>query len=184
MKILLISGSLREQSFNTQLALMAKSILEPDNEVSLLDWKDVPLFSQDDEVPVLGPVQKCRDAISAAQALWLFTPEYNGQIPGGLKNMLDWMSRPLNPADFRSTAIRGKYAAISGAGGARAAAGSRALLEQLLKFMGLKVYGEQVGIALSKQKFATDTFADPKRIEAELKKEAEGFLAWIKESDD
>lgn len=184
MKILLISGSLRAKSFNSQMADIARTILEkePGVEVSILDWKNVPIFSQDDEVPVLGPVQQCRDAISSADALWFFTPEYNGQIPGGLKNMLDWMSRAIDPSNYLSSVIRGKYAAISGAGGAAAAGGSRALLEKLLKFMGLKVYSEQVGIALSKPEFASDTFTDPKRIEAELEKQAKGYLAWIAES--
>lgn len=55
MKILLVSGSLREKSFNTQLMHMAQNALADLAEVRILDWSDLPLFNQDDENPCFLP---------------------------------------------------------------------------------------------------------------------------------
>ncbi len=63
--ILFIVGSLREGSFNHQMAKQAESILEGQATVSYLDYKDVPLMNQDLETPVLPTVQVARDAIMA-----------------------------------------------------------------------------------------------------------------------
>lgn len=52
-KVLFIVGSLRQGSFNQQLAAQAEKVLEGKAEVSYLDWKDIPVFSQELETPVL-----------------------------------------------------------------------------------------------------------------------------------
>lgn len=181
MKILLISGSLRKNSFNTQLAVMAKSALEPENEAVFLNWQNVPFFSQDLEADLPQSVIDCRKQILDADGLWFFTPEYNGQIPGGLKNLLDWMSRSIDAADPFKSVLRQKPAAISGAGGRRKTAGSRENLTLLLGFCGMKVFPEQVGIALTAQEMKEDAFSNTEEIEKEIKKQAQDFVAWIKE---
>jgi chromate reductase len=56
---------------------------------------DVPLYSEDVEAQGWpAPVEDLRNAVVAADGLIISTPEYNGSIPGGLKNALDWLSRP------------------------------------------------------------------------------------------
>lgn len=101
-RILMIVGSLRKQSFNHQLAREIERIIGDRAEVTFLDWGDVPLMNQDIEWPAPEAVQRVRDAVLAADGLWFFSPEYNYQIPGGLKNLLDWLSRPLDEHDRTS----------------------------------------------------------------------------------
>lgn len=54
----------------------------------------MPPFSEDDESEPARPVQALRLAITDADAVLIVTPEYNGSIPGQLKNAVDWASRP------------------------------------------------------------------------------------------
>src|SRR5437764_890857 len=54
----------------------------------------IPPYSEDVEHTWPGPVARLRDAIAAANGVLVVTPEYNGSIPGQLKNALDWASRP------------------------------------------------------------------------------------------
>ena len=81
-KVLFIVGSLRQGSFNHQLASQAENILAGKAEVSYLDFKDVPFFNQDIESPTPAAVAKAREEILAADAIWLFSPTYNWAIPG------------------------------------------------------------------------------------------------------
>ena len=94
-KILFIVGSLREGSFNHQMALEAEKALAGKAEVSYLDYSTIPLFSQDLEVPTLPAVAAAREAVLAADAIWIFSPVYNFSIPGTVKNLLDWLHAPL-----------------------------------------------------------------------------------------
>ena len=61
--------------------------------MTYLDYKDIPLFNQDLETPTLPAVQAARDAVLAADAIWIFSPVYNFAIPGVVKNLIDWLSR-------------------------------------------------------------------------------------------
>lgn len=112
--ILFIVGSLREGSFNHQLAQNAEKVLEGKANVSYLDWKNVPMFSQDLETPVLPEVQAVRDAVAAADAIWIFSPVYNFSIPGPVKNLLDWLSRAVDLSDTTGkSAIDSKVTTVS-----------------------------------------------------------------------
>lgn len=98
MSVLAISGSLRQDSFNTRL-LRALPALAPEGmEIELFDaLGDVPLYNQDLDTREGGPegVQRLRTAIAEADAVIIASPEYNGSIPGVLKNAIDWASRPV-----------------------------------------------------------------------------------------
>lgn len=60
-------------------------------------------------------MKKVRDMVKAADGTWLFTPEYNYSIPGTVKNLLDWLSRPLSPVyGENDTAIQDKISTSSG----------------------------------------------------------------------
>jgi chromate reductase len=69
-------------------------------EIELFDGLgDVPLYNQDLDVPDCPePVHRLRTAIAGADGLIIASPEYNGSIPGVLKNAIDWASRPLSRA--------------------------------------------------------------------------------------
>ncbi|HAS74007.1 MAG TPA: NAD(P)H-dependent oxidoreductase [Clostridiales bacterium UBA8960] len=111
-KILAIVGSLRSKSYNLQLANIAKSIVGESADFSILDYSDVPLLNQDIEHPAPASIKRVRDAVVEADAIWFFTPEYNHSIPGVLKNLIDWLSRPVSKTE--PNVIGGKPVAISG----------------------------------------------------------------------
>jgi len=93
MKILAISGSLRSQSSNTAILRATKLLAAPGIEVAVFDGMgDLPHFNPDfDEIDVPLPVSEFRDAVAAADALIISSPEYAHGVPGSLKNALDWL---------------------------------------------------------------------------------------------
>ena len=169
-KILFVVASLRTKSFNRQVAIVAKGIIGNRAEVQELDFSDLPLLSQDIEQPELEVVARIRKDVSEADGLWIFSPEYNMSYPGHLKNLLDWLSRPVKPMDYGTpTCINGKRVAISGAGGKAATADCRAKLTELLTFMKADVLKEQVGIAVPAEAWGTDVLTLTEEQKAELK---------------
>ncbi|MEG0477283.1 MAG: NADPH-dependent FMN reductase [Raoultibacter sp.] len=115
MKILAIVGSLRKESLNLQLAQAAQAYLaqaHPTVEFTFLDWAGVPLLNQDEEYPAPTAVAQVRQAVKAADGLWLFTPEYNHFFPGTVKNLIDWLSRP--PSAEETQVLAHKPIALSG----------------------------------------------------------------------
>ena len=176
-KILFIIGSLRAKSFNRQVANVAKELIGNRAEVQELDYSDLPLLNQDIEQPEPAVVARIRKAVSEADGLWIFTPEYNMSYPGHLKNLLDWMSRPVKPMDYGTpTCINGKRVAISGAGGKAATADCRKKLTELLSFMKAEVLPEQVGIAVPAEAWGTDVLVLTDEQNAELKALADKLI--------
>ncbi|MBP8641269.1 MAG: NAD(P)H-dependent oxidoreductase, partial [Oscillospiraceae bacterium] len=112
-KITAIVGSLRKDSYNRQLAEAAKSLIGEQAEFEILEYADVPLMNQDIEFPAPEAVKRVREVIKASDSVWFFTPEYNHFFPGVLKNLIDWLSRPISKEEPQ--VLTGKPAAISGA---------------------------------------------------------------------
>lgn len=112
LKIVAIVGSLRKGSFNRQLALAAQKAIGDRAEFELLHYADVPFMDQDIEYPAPEAVRRVREAVKAADGIWFFTPEYNHFFPGVLKNLIDWLSRPISQSERQ--VLSGKPAAISG----------------------------------------------------------------------
>ena len=112
LRVLGISGSLRKGSFNTAVLRAAVELAPAGMSIGVADLQEIPIYNED--VRAKGfpdPVQRLRDAIAAADALLIVTPEYNYSIPGMLKNAIDWASRPP------SHPFAGKALAIMGASG-------------------------------------------------------------------
>lgn len=169
-KILFVIGSLRAKSFNRQVAEVAKEVIGNRAEVQELEYSDLPLLNQDIEQPELEVVARIRKAVSEADSLWIFTPEYNMSYPGHLKNLLDWLSRPVKFMDYGTpTCINGKRVALTGAGGKAATADCRAKLTELLTFMKAEVLPEQVGIAVPAEAWGTDVLVLTEEQKAQLK---------------
>lgn len=107
-----IAGSLREGSYNRRLLrACAEEAPEGMQIVPFERVGDLPLYNQDvEEEGLPGPVRALHAAIRGADALLIATPEYNFGVPGVLKNLIDWASRPP-----RDSALAGKPAAIVGA---------------------------------------------------------------------
>ena len=108
--ILGIVGSLRKDSYNRHALQAAQELLPDDAELNLVDLYGIPVFNQDDEMAPPTAVTEFKQKILAADAILFATPEYNYSLPGGLKNAIDWASRP-----YGQSAWQGKTAAIMGA---------------------------------------------------------------------
>ncbi|MDD3257284.1 MAG: NAD(P)H-dependent oxidoreductase [Methanocorpusculum sp.] len=113
MKILAVVGSLRTGSFNRQLASEAAKMLPQGVVMEIVDGGNLPLFNEDLEYPPPEAVTRLREKVKSADGIWFFTPEYNHFFPGNLKNLIDWLSRPVSPTEGQ--VLQGKPAAISGA---------------------------------------------------------------------
>lgn len=110
--VLVLVGSLRAASVNRQLAELA---VESAPAGVTLEWFDrlgeLPFYNEDmDTDDVAEPVAALREAAARAGAALVITPEYNGSIPGVLKNAIDWLSRP-----YGNGALKGKPIAVVGA---------------------------------------------------------------------
>ena len=177
-RILFIIGSLRARSFNRQLSVMAKGIIGDRAEVQELDYSDLPLLNQDIEQPEPAAVSRVRKAVADADALWIFTPEYNYSYPGHLKNLLDWLSRPVVAMDYATpTCINGKRVAVSGAGGKAATANCRAKLTELLTFIKAVVIEHQTGIAVPAEAWTTDVLTLTDDQKALLREQVDEILS-------
>jgi NAD(P)H-dependent FMN reductase len=110
-RILALVGSLRAGSYNQQLAEAAVKYAPDGVEVDFFDdLADVAFYNEDIDRPgEVATADRLRVEVETADALLLVTPEYNGSIPGSLKNAIDWLSRP-----FGAGAISGKPLAVIG----------------------------------------------------------------------
>lgn len=109
-KILGISGSLRQGSFNTAALRAAQKLAPEGAEITIASLADIPLYDQDLRDKTVPPaVETLCKQVMAADALLFATPEYNYSVSGVLKNAIDWLSR-LEPQPFA-----GKPAAVFGA---------------------------------------------------------------------
>ncbi|MCF0228158.1 MAG: NAD(P)H-dependent oxidoreductase [Parasporobacterium sp.] len=177
MKILMINGSLRKESFNRQLAEKAAEILDGKAEVVFLDYADVPFMDQDIESPAPEAVARVRNEVLSSDGLWFFSPEYNHSYTGILKNLLDWLSRPLEAGNYASgTAIAGKKAAISGAAGQSGAGYSRERLRELLIQIKADVLADETGVVLGAECWQSNKLVLTDNDMAQLQKQAEAFL--------
>ncbi|WP_250515704.1 NADPH-dependent FMN reductase [Caballeronia sp. INDeC2] len=94
LKIAVVVGSLRRDSFNKQLAHALVSLAPSDFSFEFLDIGTLPLYSQDYDSDFPEVARAFKQKIADANGLLIVTPEYNRSIPGVLKNALDWASRP------------------------------------------------------------------------------------------
>jgi chromate reductase, NAD(P)H dehydrogenase (quinone) len=154
MNVLGISGSLRRASHNTTLLRAAAELLPPPVELEVFEGlKAVEPYDEDDDRGP-GPVgaRRLREAIEAADAVLIATPEYNASIPGQLKNAIDWASRPKG-----LNALWGKPTAVVGAStGMFGAVWSQAELRKALGTAGARVVDEELPVARADDAFTED----------------------------
>ncbi|GHH91715.1 NAD(P)H-dependent oxidoreductase [Streptomyces capillispiralis] len=111
-RILALVGSLRAGSHNRQLAEAAVKLAPAGAEVALYEGlAEIPFYNEDIDVEggVPAAAAALREAAAGADALLLFTPEYNGTMPAVLKNAIDWLSRP-----YGAGALTGKPVVVIG----------------------------------------------------------------------
>jgi len=154
LRILGLSGSLRRGSLNTTLLRAAAKLLPPGVELEVFDGLgELPPYDADLDVEPAHPaVERLRQAIADADGVLIATPEYNGSIPGVLKNALDWASRP-----FPDNALRGKPVAVIGAStGLFGAVWAQAETRKVLGVIGADVIEGELPVGQADGAFADD----------------------------
>lgn len=93
-------GSLAKGSINRKLAKALVKLAPPELVMSEISFKDLPLYSYDYDAAFPPAAAAFKKAIADVEAILFVTPEYNRSIPGGLKNAIDWASRPYGQNSF------------------------------------------------------------------------------------
>jgi NAD(P)H-dependent FMN reductase len=152
-KLIAFAGSTRRESYNRRVVeIAAEGARAAGAEVQVLDLKDfdIPFYDADREAAEGLPpgVRKLRDLFIQSDGFLIAAPEYNGSMPGLLKNTLDWVSRPA-PGETQTTlhAYRGKVAGIMSASpGAWGGMRGLAHLRQILSGIFVLVVAEQLAV--------------------------------------
>ena len=181
-KIVAIAGSLRRDSLNRQLAMEAGRMLTGLADAvnfELLDYSDVPLLNQDIEYPAPEAVRRVRGIVQSADGVWFFSPEYNHFFPGVLKNLIDWLSRPISESEPQ--VLRGKPAAVSGITPGMSGAGiAQDHLVTLISFLNMKVMNRpRLTIPNAKQQTGPDGLLALTSTAPYLEKQAQAFIRFI-----
>jgi NAD(P)H-dependent FMN reductase len=147
-----IAGSLRRASYNRGLIRAAAEVAPEGTRVIAYELADIPMYNADLEAEGdPEPIAAFKQAIAAADALLIATPEYNHCVPGVLKNAIDWVSR-FRPQPFHERHGLLLSASPSMVGGNRGAWALRIPLEHL----GARVYPDMFSLAQAHSAFAED----------------------------
>jgi chromate reductase len=150
-KVLAISGSLRRLSYNTGLLRAAAEHTPEDVEVEIYDdLESLAPYNGDRESDHPESVDRLLDKIEDADALLIATPEFNTALPGQLKHLVDWGSRPYGP----EAKLYGKPVAVIGA--STTAYGAMWAQDQLRKALGIagaRVSDVELSVGHAEEKF-------------------------------
>lgn len=149
-RILGIAGSLRRKSYNRAALRAAQQLVPQDAVLDVFELDGIPVFSEDDERQPPVKIVELKKRIREADAILFVTPEYNYSIPGGLKNAIDWASRP-----YGDNAWNGKPVAVMGASlGTLGTARAQYHLRQVFVFLNMLAINQpEVMIANAGQNF-------------------------------
>ena len=177
-RVLGISGSLRQYSFNRGLLRAAQEVAPGGVENDIFDLSYVPLYNED--LNSAGPPEPdvaLQTAVRDAKALLIATPEYNTSMSGVLKNTIDWASRP-----FPNHGLRDKPVALMGAspgrfGTARAQGDVRSVLTALGCYV-LPKPRLQAGAA--REKFNVEGDLQDETVRQQVRDLLEALVAWTR----
>ena len=144
---LVLSGSMRAGSLNTKMARVAAETLERNGGsvdfATMADFSLPPYNGDDeDESGIPDAASALRDRIEAMDAFIIASPEYNGSLPGVVKNAIDWVSR------FRPQPFSGRHALLVSASPSMVG-GNRGLwaLRVPLEHLGAHVFADMFSLA-------------------------------------
>ena len=162
LRVLVFSASLRSDSVNTKLAQLAARLASQHGAaVDLASMRDFDVPSYDPEVEVRGDIPagalELNRRLTANDAFVISSPEYNGSMPGLLKNAIDWTSR-LRPQPFHERHGLLLSASPSMGGGNRGLWALRVPLEHL----GARIFPDMFSLAMAHKTFSGEAIADAK----------------------
>jgi chromate reductase len=177
-EIVVVVGSLRQDSINKKLANALIKLAPPEFSFKHLEIGDLPLYNQDDDANQAESVLRIKREIAAASGLIFVTPEYNRSLPGVLKNALDHASRP-----YGQSAWSGKPAGIVGASiGTIGTAIAQQHLRGILAYLDVPTLGQPEVFIQVKEGFFDEAgnFASPDTAKF-LQGWMDRFVLWIKQ---
>jgi NAD(P)H-dependent FMN reductase len=180
MKIIALSGALRRASYNTALLRAAIELAPAGVTIELRTLHGIPLYDGDVEAEgIPAAVTALREAIRAADALLIATPEYNNSIPGVLKNGLDWLSRPSGEG---AKLFGGKPTALVGAtpGGFGTVQSQDAILSVFRTFGSDFWMGGRLMVSKAGTVFDADGQLVDDKVRAQLQQFVGGFVEFVK----
>ncbi len=160
-RIIVVSGSLRKASFTTALcrAIVADASCNGAAEFVMRDYvRELPIYDGDLDTDTPPPVvADMRRELSESHAVLIGTPEYNYNIPGGLKNFIDWASRP-----FAKHSLIGRRMGVFGcAPGERGGKASVEYLRTMIPLFGATLVGPELLFPKINTLIAADGTVDP-----------------------
>lgn len=174
-----IAGSLRKGSYNRALLRAARELAPEDMEIEIFDRvSQIPLFDQDvEDRGDPEAVTALKRAIADADGLLLVTPEYNHGVPGVMKNVVDWASRPP-----RKSSMDGKPTGIMGATpGMTGTARAQSMLRQSLVFTNSPALLQpEVLVARAREKFDEEGRLTDERTREFLTRYLTTLREWIR----
>jgi chromate reductase len=176
MKVLGIAGSLRRASYNRALLAAAVELAPPELEIEVFDISALPPYNQDLEADLPASVVALKAAIIASDALLFVTPEYNFSVPGVLKNVIDWGSRPHpeNAWDNKPAAVMGASMAFTGTARAQSA------LRQSFAFINVDCMNQPgMYVAAAHDKFSAEGKLTDEETREHLAKFLAAYAAWL-----
>jgi len=175
LNVLIFAASLRKESLNKKLAILAARAagqLGATVDLAAMHDFDVPFYDGDVEAQGIPPCAHAfRDKLLASDAFILASPEYNASMPGAVKNLIDWASR------FRPQPFDGKHALLLSASPSMAG-GNRGLwsLRIPLEHLGARVFPDMFSLAMAHKAFDGDVLADG-ALQARFEKNMQAFLS-------
>jgi len=176
LKVLVLSASLRRDSLNAKLATLAARVAEgfgaTVDSATMADF-DVPLYDGDAEAASGPPpgAHEFRRRLTESDAFVIASPEYNGSMPGTIKNLIDWTSR------FRPQPFDGRHALLISASPSMAG-GNRGLwaLRVPLEHLGARVFPDMFSLAMAHKALVDGAIADP-ALRARFESDVTAFLS-------
>jgi len=176
LKVLVFGAALRAESLNRKLAaLAAEAATRYGAIVDVASMHDFELPGYDGDLDNASAMpagaEAFRQRLTASDAFILASPEYNGSMPGVLKNLIDWVSR------YRPQPFDGKHALLLSASPSMAG-GNRGLwaLRVPLEHLGARVFPDMFSLAMAHKAFDGDGIADAS-LRGRFEKNIEAFLS-------
>jgi len=176
MKVFVCAASLRAESLNRKLAALAARVAgETGATVDLASMRefDVPIYDGDLEAAhgVPDGAKAFQARLAGSNAFVIVSPEYNGSMPGGLKNLIDWTSR------FRPQPFDGRHGLLMSASPSMVG-GNRGLWALRVPFehLGARIFPDMFSLSAAHKAFAADDLSD-KALRARFDKTVQAFLS-------
>ncbi|MGE0799295.1 MAG: NADPH-dependent FMN reductase [Lautropia sp.] len=183
LKLVTLCGSIRKDSFNAALVRALPGLAPGDLEfVEGTSVADVPIYDGDLERVSGMPaaITALANTIREADGVVIVSPEYNYSIPGGLKNMLDWLSRVPTPPMMNKPVLIQSVSG-GGLGGAR----MQHHLRQVLVALGARVFAKpEVMIGPASQRFDDGGNLTDRQTREVLRTQIEAFGDFVREAAD